>query len=367
MSEALEIRDWSALWWGVAVFALLVGFVYIELWRGQVSRELASRGPLPRLFNSSPGWRLARAVLVILGTSLVVAALMRPQYGLKEQELKNRGIDLALVIDASKSMKVRDVIPDRGEAARIEMEALLDKLSGGQVALVPVAGMAFVQTPLTADFSVIKSYLRDLRVQDMPRGGTALGLGIIEALRALLPPEALEGTIAAVKAKEGGDTEEVEVAEPAGSKYKAIVLFTDGEDHESEPIQAAQLAKELGVRIYTVGVGTTQGRPVPEVDEKGEIVGVVKGPDGTPYFSGLNTELLTEVAQITGGQYFHLGPQGLGLELVRAIDQLEKKEYEHSIAGVSEDRYTIFLAPAVVLLLLEGLLTGRAFSPRRRA
>ena len=127
---------------------------------------------------------------------LIVMSLMRPQQGTRATELKNLGIDIAVVVDASKSMKVADIVPDRLEAAKLEIHKLLEGMHGGRVGLVPFAGLAFIQTPLTSDFDVIGTYLDDLQVEDMPRGGTAIGRALVEAIRSLVPPDQLEGTLA---------------------------------------------------------------------------------------------------------------------------------------------------------------------------
>ncbi|MGM0574197.1 MAG: VWA domain-containing protein [Myxococcota bacterium] len=360
--------DVGAAIWGFVVLGLLFGFIGLGLWRRARLEDLAARGPLPGLLRrAGTGRNALRAGLVLASAALVVVGLMRPQGGTRATELKNLGIDIAVAVDASKSMKAGDVVPDRLGAARAEVDRLLDSLSGGRVGLVPFAGLAFVQTPLTSDFDVIRTYLDELRVEDMPRGGTALGRALIEAIRALVPRDELEGTLAQMP---GRADEAVERA-PAddtpgfeGSEHKAIVVFTDGENHEGEPREVARLAAELGIRIYTVGVGTAQGRPVPMVNEQGQVVGTMKGPDGrTPLFSELNEELLREIARTTGGEYWHLGPQGMGDGLLKAVDRLEKKEYEATFQHLRDDRFQIALVPALVLLVLEALLAGR---PRRR-
>ena len=188
--------------WGFffVVLAMVYGFIWLHAWRRSRMKALDSQGPLRGLLSvRGGGLEFGRAVLVVLAAALIVIALMRPKYGTKTDEVKNLGIDVVLALDASKSMKVRDVVPDRLQAAHLEAVRLMDRLTGGRVGLVPFAGLAFIQTPLTSDFQVVKTYLRDLRVEDMPRGGTAIGRALIEALRALVPAERLEGTIAEIK------------------------------------------------------------------------------------------------------------------------------------------------------------------------
>jgi len=363
--ERLTFGAWDNGVWVVLVLVMLYGFVHTMAWRKRRKAELSKAGPLLKLVDAHEryGWR---AVMVVLAAGLLVLTLMRPQLGTRETETKNRGIDIAIAIDASKSMRVTDVMPNRIKAANLEVERLLNKLAGGRVSLVPFAGLAFIQTPLTSDFQVVKTYLNDLRVEDMPRGGTAIGFAVNEALRALLPPEALEGTPAELGGastsanadgkkgdKEDDEDKETEIQRFEGSKHKAIILFTDGEDHETQPMEAARLCEKLGVTLFTVGVGTAQGRPIPIVNDDGEEIGVVKGPDGKHLFSELNEALLHDMADLTGGSYFHLSAKGLGDGLLQAIDRLEKKEFEATFTQLGADRYQWVLIPALLLLLAE--------------
>jgi Ca-activated chloride channel family protein len=366
MSE-LAWGDLDAATWWFAVLAILLAHVGLTLWRRARLAQLAAQGPLPELLDiASPRRRGTRVVLLVLAAGLLVVALMRPQHGTRATTLGSMGIDIAIVLDASKSMKVPDVVPDRLEASKLDLGAILDGINGGRVSLVPFAGLAFVQTPLTHDIQVIRTYLEDLRVEDMPRGGTAIGRAILEAIRTLVPPERLLGTSAQTAASVRQASRAPEGVAPfEGSKYKAILLITDGEDHEGDPVKAAELAASLGIRIYTVGVGTPQGRPVPIINDEGLVVGTLKGPDGkTPLFSELNEDLLRQIARVSGGSYFQLGPEGLGDGLVTALDTLEKREYESTFSHLRDDRFQLALLPALLLLLLEAALSGR--SQRRR-
>ena len=356
--------DPGAARWGALVVLLLFGFISLGLWRRKRLEELSTMGPLPGLLDTPGKGRLFWRALLVLGAGLlIVMALMRPQQGTRATELKNLGIDIAVVVDASKSMKVADVVPDRLQAAKLEIHKLLEGMNGGRVGLVPFAGLAFIQTPLTSDFDVIGTYLDDLRVEDMPRGGTAIGRALIEAIRSLVPPEQLEGTLAETSQTEGQDKageRDSDAAEFTGSKFKAIVLFTDGEGHEGDPLAVAELAAKLGIRIFTVGVGTAQGRPVPLINDEGQVMGTMKAADGvTPMFSELNETLLREIAVKTGGDYFQLGPAGGLQRLRKSIDTLEKQEYEATFKHLRDDRYQLALIPALLLLVFEALLSGR--------
>ena len=344
--------------WAIGVVVLLFGWVYYIQWRHARRTLLKARGPLAGLLDTAPLTRdVLRGALIVVAAILIVVALKKPRLGASSESMKALGIDVAFVLDASKSMKVNDVVPDRLEAAKLEIVNTLDAMHGGRAALVPFAGLAFTQAPLTGDFEVTKGYLADLRVEDMPRGGTAIGRAILEAMRALFPDE--------LDAEEvGKDAVEKQINPFEGSKHKLIVLFTDGEDLEGDAMQAAEEAARRGVQIVTVGVGTAHGRPIMEIDNQGQVTGTVKGPDGvTPLFSALNVKLLHDIADKTGGASFLLGPEGLGKGLVERMQQLEKKEYEDTFVTVGDERYAWVVVPAFVLLCAELWLGGR----RRRA
>jgi Ca-activated chloride channel family protein len=344
----------------VGVLVLLLGLIFWVQWRAARRRDLARLGPLGRVSDVAPIARdVVRAGLVVLSATLLVVAIARPRWGTSEESVKALGIDVAFVLDASKSMKLNDVVPDRLGAARFEIERTLDALHGGRAAFIPFAGLAFEQTGLTGDTAVLKSDLDNFKVEDMPRGGTAIGRGLAQALATLSPEERPANAAPA-------DTYEKSVTPFEGAKHKAIVLFTDGEDHEGDAIAAAEEANKRGIKVFTVGVGTPQGRPVLEIDDEGRVTGTVKGPDGTtPLFSSLNVKLLKDIAAKTGGDYFLLGPDGLGDGLVKALGALEKAEYSTVYQDLGEERFEWAAVPALALLGIELWLSGRR--KRRRS
>jgi Ca-activated chloride channel family protein len=350
----------SGIPWVAAGLVLLVfGTLAFLQWRQARREALARQGPLGRSLDVAPLSRdILRASMILLAALLLVVAIKRPRWGASTESVKALGIDVAIALDASKSMRLNDIVPDRLDAARLEIRKLLDGMHGGRAALVPFAGVAFVQTPLTSDFAVVRNYLDALRVEDMPRGGTAVGRAIITAI------EALTGERDERFVEEGEEMAD----EPGlsglktfeGAKHKAIILFTDGEDHEGDAIQAAEEAARLGIRIFTVGVGTPQGRPVVSINEDGLVTGTVKGPDGqTPLFSALNVPLLRDIAEKTGGGYFPLGPDGFGPGLLKALNELERREYEETYQNLGAERYAWVVWPALILLGAELWMSGR--------
>lgn len=336
------------------VVVLLLGLIWWIQWRAARRTELAEAGPLGRLLDVAPiGRDVVRAALVVAAAVLLVVALAKPRWGAAETEVKALGIDVVFVVDASKSMKLTDVVPDRLGAAKFEIHRMLDRMHGGRAAFVPFAGLAFEQTGLTGDFAVVRADLDAFRVEDMPRGGTAIGRGLMQALMSIAPEER------PANAPEP-DAYEKEIKPFEGAKHKAIVLFTDGEDHEGDALAAAEEAARRGIKVFAVGVGTPQGRPVLEIDDEGRVTGTVKGPDGTtPIFSSLNVKLLKDIAAKTGGEYYLLGPEGLGNGLLEALGELERAEYATVFQDLSEERFEWAALPALLLLAVELWLSGR--------
>ncbi len=339
--------------WGFVPAVLLVIWAAVQTagWLQRL-KKLGTGKVVPTLIASfSPQRQATRIFLWGFALLLLVLAVMRPHYGVRETEVSNAGIDVALVVDASKSMLVKDIVPSRLQGTVLEINALLGKLAGGRVALVPFAGIPFVQCPLTSDRDVVRTYLADLKPEDIPVGGTNIGRALTMAT------ELLTGE------REHAEAELRDNLMPQfrGSKNKAIVLFSDGEDHEGAALDAARKASEKGVKIYTVGVGSAFGDPVPLLGPDGTVTGILKDENGQPVFSKLNLDLLQQVAQATGGKAFHYGNQSIVPELFPALDALEKAEYQSQFKQLGEDRFQWLLGPALLLLLAE-----LALAPRRR-
>lgn len=334
LGEPVRLGAPWALWLLAAVAALaLLGLRGLVRRRRALHRTLGTLGPrmAPGAGAVRPGLRLGAEVL---GLCLLALALSRPQCGTRSELARRYGIDLVVALDVSRSMLARDQKPDRLTRARLEVSALLDRLGGDRVAVVLFAADAFVQCPLTTDYSAARLLLRAAGPQALPRQGTSLAAALSAA------GEVLAGV-------EGG------------GRSRAVVLLSDGEDQEPGAPEAAGRLAADGVRVFTVGLGTPEGEPVPGLDAQGRPSGTHRARDGSPALTRLEEGPLRAVAERTGGRYFRAGA-GVGLpELAEELDRMEKSEIEGRLAVTWEERYALLAFPGFLLLLAGALLRQR--------
>ena len=331
-------RDPIYLWLLIpSVIALGAVLLVLLRRRAALLRGFAEEPLVARLAPDVDQRRAVRRTAVRLAALLlVVVALAGPKWGFHWQEVHREGIDLVVALDTSRSMLASDVKPNRIERAKYAIMDLLPLLQGDRIGLVAFAGTAFLECPLTLDYAAFERSLRAVDVGIIPRGGTAIARAIDTALDAF-------------DARQG--------------KYEAIILITDGEDHEGDVKEAAQRASEAGVKIFTIGIGTPEGELLPL--EKG---GFVKDRSGQVVKSRLNDETLKEIALTTGGAYVQgLGPS-LGLDQVFRdhIATMERREVASTLERRYEDRFQIPLAVALLLLAVEALMPRRRPSARAR-
>ena len=284
------------------------------------------------------GQRFASAILIAISLALICVALARPQFGLRTEIRKGRGMDLVVALDLSRSMLARDVAPSRLERARAELNDLIDQLPGDRVGLVGFTSVAIPLCPLTVDHSALSLQLSAANPAEMPAGGTSIAEAIAAARRMLDSSP-----------KDGGS--------------KAILIITDGEEHVGDAARAARDAREADVEVHVAGVGSRTGEPIPLISAGGAVEGYLKDRAGKTVITRLDEASLQAVASAGGGLSALPAPAG-GMELgaIRAhLAQLKKAELEERTVRVYEERYRWLLAPAFVLLLLATL-----WKPRRR-
>ena len=289
--------------------------------------------------GTDPRGYKVNAVLLLAGMTFIILSLVEPKWGYHIEQVQRHGVDIVVAVDTSKSMLAEDVKPNRLAYAKREIEDLLKVMQGDRIAIVAFAGTAFAQCPLTLDYAFARMVLNDIDTRSIPQGGTALAEAIQKSLEAFQDPL---------------------------KKHKAIIVLTDGEDHEGWVDTAALFAKDAGVNVYVVGIGEPEGSLVPVQDESGARTYIKD--EGEPVLSKLNEEMLHEIAFATGGAYVHGGGARSALQDIYEewIVGMEKKELASGEVKRYDNRYQIPLAAGTVLLLLQqGFLASLIEAGRR--
>ncbi|HBH05305.1 MAG TPA: hypothetical protein DDX92_01720 [Flavobacteriales bacterium] len=327
--------------WGLLIWVLLlVIFLLRNRWNKKTVQELSSSKfrelIIPR-YSVSARW--GKFVVLSLAWFFLVIGLANPQIGSKLMEVKREGIDLIIAVDVSNSMQAEDIQPNRLERTKRGIEKLIDQLKGDRIGMVVFAGKAFVQLPLTTDYAAAKLFTSHLGTELINEQGTAIGA-------------ALELSM------ESFDSE--------SETSKAIIVVTDGENHEDNAIEIAQEAVNQGIKIYTIGMGSAEGAPIP-IYSSGRQIGYKKDRDGTTVVTRLNEKMLTELAEIGNGIFIRANSGNAGLKkILDSIEGMNKKEIESKIFSEYEDRYQYFISIALLLLIMEILLPEKRSKLRDR-
>lgn len=318
------------------LFALL--FIYANHRRKKLAARFVSLSMLPKLSTSVSPWRrLAKVLLLLLAIAFLFVALARPQWGRKMEHIERKGLDLVLLQDISLSMLAEDIKPNRLTRSRHEISAFLESLSGDRVGLVAFSGEAQVMVPLTLDYGTVQMMLRELSP-----GWLMPGTNLENAIRKGMTLYKNSGT---------------------AGQYSVMILMSDGEELEAAAVNAAKEAAEMGIRIYTIGIGSREGVPIPVPSRNGDVA-YKKDAQGNIVTTRLEDGTLQEIASVTGGLYFYASPGEFQLQKVLTeIASLEKKEQASDRMENYQDRYQIFLGLAALLFLIEALVSERG---RRR-
>jgi len=274
-----------------------------------------------------------KSVLILAVFFLSIIALARPQWGFKWLEVKRKGMDIILVIDTSKSMLTQDVKPNRLERTKLAVRDLLNKLKGDRIGLIAFAGDAFLVCPLTVDYNGFFLSLNDLGTGTVPRGGTNISRAIEEAVSSY---------------------------DKTPDQFKAVIVVTDGDNLEGDPLSVAKKAKEKGIKIYTVGIGTREGELIQIRGDSGQTE-FLKDKQGNFVKSRLNENLLQQIALTTGGIYVKASGVEFGLDLIyeQELSKMERREIESKMEKKYHERFQFPLGLAVLLLMIETCLGTR--------
>lgn len=296
-------------------------------------RRLASLIASPAWATVIPGYdarRAARRTALRVGAlALIGLAIARPQWGVSWREVRQRGLDIVVVLDTSKSMLASDLRPNRLQQAKWAVRDFLRTLEGDRVGLVAFAGSSFLQCPITVDYAAFTMMLDDLYAGIIPRGGTAI-------------EQALQTAVDSFDEHDSSD--------------RVILLITDGEDHEGDPLQMIESLKEKKIRLYSIGVGTPAGELIPTQGG-----GYLKDRRGQIVKSAINEPLLEQLARETGGFYVRAAAGDFGLDRVYelGLSALQRSEQETRLAKIYDEHFALFSIGAILLLLAEALLTGK--------
>ncbi len=321
------------LWFLLLVPVFPVLYALVRFFR---RRRLRSFGDESLVLEMMPSWSGAkgwwRTVLFSLGFACFSIGMSRPLLGAKLVERETKGAEIVICLDVSNSMLAQDYSPDRLSRAKLAISKLVDRLQGDRIGLVIFAGTSFVQLPVTTDYVSAKMFLGSIDTHSVPVQGTAIGDAIRTAAKSF---------------------------SAQSEKSRAIIVITDGENHEDDAVGAAREAAETGIRVYTIGVGTVDGQPL-KID--GELL---KDKNGQIVVSRLDEQALKKIAAAGGGAYVHAGNEEFGLNpIIEDINKLEDERFNSVVFEEYDEQYMYFFAAALVLFVLEMLVGER--KPKRR-
>jgi Ca-activated chloride channel homolog len=318
--------------WMVPAVALF--FLLCARSRERAMRRFARQGTLKEIAGSyAPRKKKARDIMMLAAFLFMILALMRPQWGFEWREVKRQGIDIMIALDTSNSMLAEDVRPNRLKRAKLAVRDLVRKLGGDRVGLITFAGTAFLQCPLTMDYNGFLMTLDDVDTYTIPIGGTSLTSAIYKAV------ESFESEI---------------------ESEKILIIITDGEDHEGGLERAIQYAKARDLKIFSVGVGSSEGELIPVPGERGK-EGFLRDAEGNVVRSRLNEMPLQRMALETGGMYVRGSGAGFGLDLIyeQELSKLQQREIGSRMEKDYNERFQLPLAVALLLLFIEPLIGDR--------
>ncbi|MBI3143240.1 MAG: VWA domain-containing protein [Bacteroidetes bacterium] len=336
LKEIALMLIWEHTWafYLLALLPLLgLGYLWGHFRRRQRLHAFADPHIIPVLAPEMPLHKYGiKFLLFIISLACIILAMANPQMGSKLEEVTRKGIEVMVALDVSRSMNATDVGPSRLEKSKYFVEKLLGELQGDQVGLIVFAGNAYVQMPITSDYAAASLFLESVSTDIAPRQGTAIGESIRLALESM---DMENGT------------------------NKAILVVSDGENHEGDAIEAATEAANLGVRVYCVGVGTTKGGPVPLLSN-GDRYDYQRDKEGSIITSRLDPAMLAQVAEAGKGAYMGLDNTRETAQLINEeLLKLEKSDMETQVFTDYEDQFQVFMAIALALLLADWLTVPR--------
>lgn len=319
----------------ILIPVLAAAFALLRANRKKILKEYAeSRFWQTIIPNQSAFKEYFKFVLIVIGLAFLILGAANPQIGTKLEEMKREGVEIVVALDVSNSMLAEDVKPSRLDRAKQFISRLLDKLTGDKIGLVVFAGEAYLQLPMTVDYSAAKLILGAVGTEMIHTQGTAIGRAIELGVDSF--PEREEQ-----------------------KQNRVLILITDGENHEDDAIGAAKEAAEQGVIVHAIGIGSSQGGPIP-LHSGAPQRGFHKNSQGEIVVSKLNADALNQIAAAGGGEFIQSSGADPNLSgLIDELSKLEKSEYQSKMFADYEDRFQYFIAAAIFFLLAEFAISSR--------
>jgi Ca-activated chloride channel homolog len=311
---------------------LVALFVLNEIRKRKSIRKLGNSALvvklLPEMSKSRP---IVKYLFLLLAVASAVIMVARPQFGSRLEEVKKKGVEVIIALDVSNSMLAEDIQPNRLTRAKQAISRLVDNLTNDKIGLIVFAGDAYTQIPITTDYVSAKMFLSTIGPEMIPRQGTAIGAAINLGLKSFGPDE---------------------------GKSKAMIIITDGENHEDDPVAAAEEAAKEGVVIHTIGIGSPQGVPIPiTINGRRDYL---KDHDGHIVITKLDEDILKKIAITAGGNYVRASNSNIGLdEIFSSLGRMDKREMESAMYTEYNDQFQIFAALTLFFLLAEFAVMDR--------
>ncbi len=317
----------------LAIPLFIVIFMLMMNWKKKAIRRFGDISLVNRLMPAKSQSRpVVKFVILMLAYIFLVFGVANPQTGSKLEEMKRKGIDMIIALDVSNSMLAEDIEPNRLERAKQAISKLIDRLDGDRIGIIIFAGKAYLQLPITTDYSAAKLFLFSISTDVVPAQGTAIG----EAIQT------------AVSSFDDND------------HSKAIIIITDGENHEGNAVEAAQAAAEKDIKIYTIGMGSIEGAPIPIYNKYGNQTGYKKDSQGNTVITKLDKKMLQQIASSGDGIFVRADNVKAGLnKIFEKINKLEETEFKSKVYSDYEDRFQYLLGAALILILIEIVIADR--------
>lgn len=317
----------------IIVPVLIILYIVFGIKRKKAIREFGNPETLASLMPNKSAARLGwKFTIIILAITLIIIALVRPQMGAKLEKIKREGVEIIIALDVSNSMLAEDIQPNRLERAKRAIARLTERLNNDKIGLIVFAGDAYTQIPITTDYSSTKLFLSAISTNIVPKQGTAIGSAISLATRSF---------------------------SPNAESSKAIIIITDGENHEDDPVSMAKTAAENGIIVHTIGMGLPQGAPIPYITASGQ-KDFRKDKNGEVVVTKLDDKMLQEIASAGNGKYIRANNTEVGINAIfDEIDKMQKTELESKVYSEYNDQFIYFIIAALALLVTEFFILER--------